>query len=376
MRSAAVAEFPLRTDCIQFNHASYGLSSLRVIDEGERLRCEIESDPTVHLGSALTARLEMQSSNVASALGVESDRMTLCTNATSGAAAVIASVPLTSTSTVVVLDVEYSSIRRAWEIACGKAGAALLTVSVPVPLRSTADLLAELDARTPGPVDYLQISAITSSTAIELPIPALAAWAKQRGGRLVVDAAHVPGHIPLTPRQWGASAVFGTLHKWLPTLRPVGFLWLDPELDDLIRPAEVSLTWDSSSLVERFSWPGTFDPTPRLCVSTAVDQWREWTSGELIDGCKALADNADRAIVDSGARLTSAPEYRPPRLRAYILDGANPLQVKDLLRSDGIRAWVGQGSHGDCLLRLATHIYNDENDVDRVTHRIKEVLSR
>ncbi|MFG2446462.1 aminotransferase class V-fold PLP-dependent enzyme [Nocardia fluminea] len=376
MKSAAAAKFPLRADIIQFNHASYGMSSLRVIEEGERLRREIESDPTVYLGAELTARLEVQAADVACALGIGQDRMTLCTNATSAAAAIIASVPLSSNSVVVILDVEYSSICRAWETACEKAGASLISVSVPIPFESTIDLLAELDARIPGPVDYLQVSAITSSTAIELPMSELGNWAAQRGARLIVDAAHGPGHIPLKPGQWGASAVFGTLHKWFPTLRPVGFLWLAPELDTLIRPAEVSLTWDSSSLVERFSWPGTFDPVPRLTVQTAIEQWGEWESDGLIDGCKKLADIADHAMADSGARCTSAPEFRPPRLRAFILDGANPLQVKDLLQAAEIRAWVGQGAQGECLLRLAPHIYNDENDVDRVTHRIKEVLSR
>ncbi|WP_328410739.1 aminotransferase class V-fold PLP-dependent enzyme [Nocardia sp. NBC_00403] len=374
MKSAAVEDFALRCELIQFNHASYGLSSRRVIAEGERLRRQIESDPTLHLGSELTRRLTAQTISVAEMLGVDSTRLTLCTNATSAAAAIIASVPLNADSTVVVLDVEYSSIRRAWEIACTKAGARLVSVAVPVPFESAAALLAVLDDQVPGLVDYLQISAITSSTAFRMPAPALGAWVEQRGGRLIVDAAHVPGHIPLLPELWGAAAVFGTLHKWFPTLRPVGLLWLTPELD--IRPAEVSLTWDSPDLVERFSWPGTFDPVPRLCTETAVAQWLEWQDAGLLDDCEQLADTADQAMVDIGARRTATTEFRPPRLRSFILDGVTAPQVKDALRVAGIRAWVGHGAGGECLLRLATHIYNDENDVDRVTNRIQEVLSR
>ncbi|MFD4460121.1 aminotransferase class V-fold PLP-dependent enzyme [Nocardia sp. NPDC058480] len=374
MNLAAVEDFPLRAGLTQFNHASYGLSSLRVIAEGERLRRQIESDPNLHLGAELTQRLTAQSASVAEVLGLDSARMTLCANATSAAAAIIASVPLGASSTVVVLDVEYSSIRRAWEVACAKAGARLITVSVPIPLESTTALLARLDRQVPGPVDYLQVSAITSSTAIQMPIPALSVWVEQRGGHLILDAAHVPGHLPLPPGLWGAAAVFGTLHKWFPTLRPVGLLWRTPEFD--IRPAEVSLTWDSPDLVERFSWPGTFDPVPRLCMDAAIGQWREWQADGRLDDCEALADMADRAMVDFGARRTAATEFRPPRLRSFILDGVTPLQVKDALHGAEIRAWVGQGASGECLLRLSTHIYNDENDLDRVTHRIQEVLSR
>ncbi|MFC4376931.1 aminotransferase class V-fold PLP-dependent enzyme [Nocardia halotolerans] len=374
MKPEASAAFALRPDLTQFNHASYGLSSRRIIAEGDRLRLQIESDPTVHLGSELTRRLAAQTTSVAEVLGVDGTRMTLCANATSAAAAIVASVPISPDSTVVVLDVEYSSIRRAWEIACSKAGARLVSVAVPVPLESTDALLATLDDQVPGRVDYLQVSAITSSTAIRMPLPALGEWVEQRGGRLIVDAAHGPGHIPLPPELWDAAAVFGTLHKWFPTLRPVGFLWLNSELD--VRPAEVSLTWDSSDLVERFSWPGTFDPVPRLCMETAIGQWLEWQSAGLIDDCVKLADAADQLLADVGARHTAATEFKPPRLRSFILDGVTAPQIKDALLAAGIRAWVGNGAGGECLLRLATHIYNDENDVDRVTNRIQEVLSR
>ncbi|MFE5474842.1 aminotransferase class V-fold PLP-dependent enzyme [Nocardia sp. NPDC056541] len=374
MKPAAVVDFALREGLTQFNHASYGLTSRRVATEGERLRQELESDPTVHLGSELTRRLAAQTASVGQALGIDDVRMTLCTNATSAAAAVIASVPLNPNSTVVVLDVEYSSIRRAWEIACAKAGARFVLVAVPVPLESTAALLAALDGQVPGQVDYLQVSAVTSSTAIRMPVSALGAWVDQRGGRLIVDAAHGPGHIPVLPELWGASAVFGTLHKWFPTLRPVGFLWLTTEFD--VRPAEVSLTWDSADLVERFSWPGTFDPVPRLCAATAIGQWLEWQTSGLLDDCAELANTADQALADVGARHTAATEFRPPRLRSFILDGVTAPQVKDVLGAAEIRAWVGNGASGECLLRLATHIYNDENDVDRLTNRIQEVLSR
>ncbi|MFD3596339.1 aminotransferase class V-fold PLP-dependent enzyme [Nocardia sp. NPDC058640] len=367
-------EFALRPDLTQFNHASYGLSSRRVMAEGGRLRQQIESDPTLHLGPELARRLAEQTTSVAHALGVDGARMTLCTNATSAAAATIASVPLNEDSTVVVLDVEYSSIRRAWEIACTKAGARLVSVAVPVPLESTAALLAALDDQAPDQVNYLQVSTITSSTAIRMPLPALGEWVEQRGGRLIVDAAHGPGHVPLSPELWGASAIFGTLHKWFPTLRPVGLLWVEPELK--IRPAEVSLTWDSVDLAERFSWPGTFDPVPRLCVGTAIEQWLEWQTAGLLDDCEKLADTADRALADIGARPTAATKFRPPRLRSFILDGVTAPQVKDALQAAEIRVWVGNGADGECLLRLATHIYNDENDVDRVTNRIQEVLSR
>ncbi|MGK8523583.1 aminotransferase class V-fold PLP-dependent enzyme [Nocardia asteroides] len=343
---------------------------------GERLRAQLESDPTRHLGAELTGRLETQSALAARALGLDADRTALCANATSGAAAIIASLPLSSADTVVTLDTEYSSIQRAWQIACARAAARLITIPVALPFHSPDQLLADLDASVPNEVTYLQASLISSSAAIQFPVTVLADWVRGRGGELILDAAHGPGHIPLTPTEWNAAAVFGTLHKWLPTLRPVGFLSLAPHMLDRVRPAEVSLTWDAGNLVERFSWPGTFDPVPRLCLDTALTQWSRWYAGGDFDECRRLADTASDALARIGARPTATAKYSPPRMRSFILDAVTVTEVVTALQSARLRAWVGPGASGECLLRIATHVYNDQHDIDALTNQIQEVLSR
>ncbi|MEV6274878.1 aminotransferase class V-fold PLP-dependent enzyme [Nocardia sp. NPDC051832] len=376
MKTIAQNEFSLSPDLIQLNHASYGLTSRQVMSAGERVRRHIESDPTVHLGSGLTDQLTEQTTLMAAAFGLNAAQTTLCTNATSGAAAIITSLPLTSGDVVVVLDAEYSSIQRAWEIACTRTGASLVRVPLDLPFTGPDQLLAALDAHVPGTVTYLQVSLISSSAAIWFPVAEASAWVRRRGGRLVVDAAHGPAQVALTPDEWGAAAMFGTLHKWLPTLRPVGFLWLATEFIDSIRPVEVSLTWDSPDLIERFSWPGTFDPVPRLTLHTAIEQWRNWQQDGLLAECEKLADTATEILAELGAKPTAVDGFAPPRMRAFVLDRVDVPEVKTALQHAGVRAWVGPGPRNECLLRAATHIYNDVGDIDILAARVKEVLAR
>ncbi len=369
-------DFPLSPDIIQLNHASYGLASHEVLEAAERLRVHIESDPTRYLGAELTENLRTQAGLAATALDLDGDRTTLCSNATSGAAAIIASLPLGPGDTVVVLDTEYSSIHRAWEIACARSGARCLTVPVPLPFIDFESLSVTLDGSVPDSVTYLQASLISSSTAIRLPIADLSAWARLRGGRLILDAAHGPGHVELEPTDGIVAAAFGTLHKWLPAARSVGFLWLAPQLIDIVRPAEVSLTWDSSDLIERFSWPGTFDPVPRLCLGVALRQWQRWHTTGRLAGCEKLADYASEVLTGPRARPTAGQRYLPPRMRSFILDGVTVAEVKAALLESGIRAWVGPGSNEECLLRISTHIYNENADIDLLAEKLQEVLPR
>src|SRR5690606_6037768 len=267
VRAERLRDFPLDPGVVMLNHASYGVTTHESMAGAERLRRGIEADPLRVLGTdELTPRLRAQADALAAAESLDPSLTTLCANATSGAAAVIDSVRPRPGAAVVVLDTEYSSVQRAWEVKCERAGAPVIRVPVPVPLDGVSELVGALDAAVPGEVAYLQLSLVSSSAAIHFPVAEISAWAGERGGRVVLDAAHGPGHVPLEPEAWNVAAMFGTVHKWYPTLRPVGLLWLDETLVDHVRPAEVSLTWDSPDLVERFSWPGTFDPVPRLGV--------------------------------------------------------------------------------------------------------------
>jgi len=160
--------------------------------------------------------------------------------------------------------------------------------------------------------------------------------------------------------------MFGTLHKWFPTPRPVGFIWLATELRDAVRPAEVSLTWDASDLVERFAWPGTYDPTPRLCVGAAMERWVAWRAAGDLDRCAGLAGYASSRLGEVGGVPTSCESMRPPRMRAVVLEGPHPERVRAAMDDAEIRAWTGAGPGGETMLRVATHVYNDESDVDRL----------
>ncbi|WP_162240394.1 aminotransferase class V-fold PLP-dependent enzyme [Nocardia arizonensis] len=342
--------------------------------EAEAVRLRIESDPTRYLGVELQGRLRRCGEDTARFLGVDAGQTTLCANATSGAAAVIGSVPLRSTDTVVVLDTEYPSVVEAWRVVCARVGARCQVLEVPLPFRGVDRLLADLDAHVTTDVTYLQMSLISSSASLRLPVGAVSEWVRNRGGQIVLDAAHGPGHVELAPAlDDGVVAAFGTLHKWLPTARPIGFIWLAPRLVELVRPAEVSLTWGAANLIERFSWPGTFDPAPRLCVSTAFGQWTRWRDAGHWENCAALADAASSTLTELGMASTATPEYRAPRMRSFILDRVTVADVKAALGPAGVRVWVGTAPSGRTLLRISTHIYNDHADIDRLVNRLAEV---
>jgi isopenicillin-N epimerase len=349
------------------NHASFGVMTSSIMEQAERERAALEYDSLALVDvEALVPRMRQAAARGARQLGLAEGSFALSQNATTGAAAIMRSLPLGPGDRVVVLSTEYASIVRGWQVRCDEADAEFIPLHVPLPLTSIEQLIDALDEQVRGNVAIAQLSLVSSSTAIAFPVRELASWFKERGAIVVLDAAHGPGHVPLDPRAWGVDAMHGTLHKWFPTPRPVGFLWLDDDLRDVVRPAVVSLTWDSSDLVERFSWPGTYDPTPSLCVEAALDQWAAWERSGALRQCEALSAYASARLTEARGVPTSSEAFYPPRLRAVMLPNVSRDDLRAAIGAAGLRVFTGVGPRDETMLRVSTHVYNDESDVDRL----------
>ncbi|RYV52294.1 aminotransferase class V-fold PLP-dependent enzyme [Pengzhenrongella frigida] len=362
------AQFALDPRLTYLNHASYGAPSLAGLDHADLERRYLERDTAPRLGGELLDRLRTGAQAVAARLGAEPGSVALVANTTEGAAALASSVPLGAGDRVLMLDVEYSSVIRAWQVRCAAVGAHLDLVHLPLPAteESVLRLLRGADPR----VRVAVISAITSSTALRLPLARVADWARTAGVELLVDGAHAMGHLELDVSAVPCGAVFGSLHKWLPVPRSVGFLWLAPHLRDLVRPAAISLYWDADDLVERFGWRGTWDPAPALGLGRAWAEHQQWSeSGHLLRAA-ALASEAGDVLGELGLVPTCDGALLAPRLRAFACPDLALADLDAALLRDGVRAWTGLSAAGQTLLRVSTHVYNDGDDLRALAHAV------
>lgn len=365
-------DFELAAGLVQLNHASFGAPTRAALLRAEERRRAIERDTATALGPELVAGLREQAEVLAREIGAGPGSTALTAGSTEANAALATSLPLAPGDHVLLLDVEYPSVLRAWAVACERAEAVLDVARLALPA-SADGVLRAVDVAHPA-TTVVVISAITSSTAAALPVADVAALCRARGATLVVDAAHVVGHAPLDVAALGADAVFGSVHKWLPVPRPVGFLWLAPRLLPVVRPAAVSLTWDSDDPVERFAWRGTWDPAPVLGLADALAEWRAWRRAGELDDATAVADHLDAGLTATGLRPTAEARLRPPRLRAFLADGVGLEELRRALDDAAVRAWTGTAPDGTTTLRVATHVYSERADLDPLAAAVRAAL--
>ncbi|MDR2453560.1 MAG: aminotransferase class V-fold PLP-dependent enzyme [Bifidobacteriaceae bacterium] len=364
--------FPLDPGIAYLNHASYGAPLRRLLAAANSTREATERDTALRLGRGLVAALHRVAGSIQQRLATQGGQLAVVPNATAANNALAASLELGPGRSVALFDSEYSSVIRCWQAHAARRGAALRVLPLELPA-TRAQILDALDSLDDA-VGAFVASAVSSTAAVAMPLAEISGICQERGIRLVVDAAHMLGHMDQALAGCAPSAVFGSLHKWLPSPRPAGFLWVADGLADQVKPAAVSLTWDEPGFLERFSWWGTWDPAACLTVPEGFEALDLWRQEGRVTQAEDLAEAMSRSLAEAGLKPTTEPALAAKRLRAFLAPRLSPDLLRSAVDAAGVRAWVGQEPRGATVLRLSTNVYNDQRDSARLVATVAQAL--
>jgi len=375
------------------NHGAFGACPRAVLAEQQRLREELERNPVEFLARQLPARLDAARQRLADFLGADPAGLVFVANATTGVNTVLAGLELAPGDEVVTSDHLYNACRNAIDVVARRRGAVVRTVPIPFP-GVTRELvrdsvLAAVGART----RLVVLDHVTSPTGLVLPVEELVAPLDRLGVDLLVDGAHAPGMLPLALDALGCAYYTGNCHKWICAPKGAAFLWLRADRRERIRPLVVSHGANTprpgrSLLHDEFDWVGTDDPTPYLCVPTALDTLEAMVPGgwpEIRRRNRELALAARRLV---GAELDIAEpcgDEMIGSLAALPLPGSpgpaspvgesDPLQA-EIYREHRIETLVyGWPALGLRLLRISAQLYNSLDQYRRLATALARELA-
>jgi isopenicillin-N epimerase len=305
-RSPLAVHWSLDPDVVYLNHGSFGAAPTAVLERQAELRARLERQPVRFLARELEGLLDEARGPLAAFVGAEPDDLAFVANATSGVNAVLRSLELRPGDELVLTSHEYGASRNALGYAAERAGAEAVVAELPFPVGSEDELVdAVVGALTPR-TRLLLLDHVTSPTALVLPVERLAAAAAERGVVVLVDGAHGPGMVEVdlaALERAGVGMYSANCHKWICAPKGSGFLWVQRDLQPLVRPTSISHgasspRTDRSRFRLEFDWTGTFDPTPWLAVPAALG-----LLGSLYPGGWAELRARNRALALAGRRL-------------------------------------------------------------------------
>jgi isopenicillin-N epimerase len=373
--------FSLDPSIAYLNHGGRGVVPVSAQRALQRLRDEAESNPILFFRD-LPQRIAHTRRHLATFLGADPEGCALVSNTTMGTGIVLQSLGLRAGDEVLLTDHRYGAVAFTVDRECRRSGA--VARAVPVPLDSTDDqIIATLgEALRPGRTKLLVVDQISSATARRFPVEKITAVAREQGVPVLVDAAHVPGMLPVAVDEIGADFWVGNLHKWAYAPRGTALLCVAPRWRDRIDPLAISWQQDSG-FPDRVEWQGTLDYTPWLAAPTGLFTLRTLGLDRVREHNAALAAYGQKVV---GAALGLSPGDLPdpgapevamrivplPGGRAATIDDAMALEARiadELATVVAVFSWNGRG-----WLRLAGQVYNVRAEYDRLAEGLPRIL--
>ena len=364
------------------NHGSFGAVPLGVQRAQQRLRDEIEGNPLKFYAQGLLDRIVHTRRHIAAFLGADPDSSALVPNTTAAVALVLQSVRLGPGDEVLLTDHAYGAVALAVRRQCRRVGATARTVALPLGAPDAEVVSRVRTALRPGKTKLVIVDQLASATAQVLPVQGISRAAQAHEIPVLVDAAHVPGMLPVNVGAIGADFWVGNLHKWAFAPRGTALLAVAPGWRRRIDPLVVSWEQDAGFPIS-VEFQGTLDYTPWLSAPTGLFTLRTLGIEAVQRHNAALAAYGQRVV---GAALGTAPGDLPepggpgamrivplPAGLATTQAEAQALRqhIADKLATEtAVNAWGGRG-----WLRLSAQVYNRPDEYERLAERLPPLLT-
>jgi isopenicillin-N epimerase len=162
--------------------------------------------------------------------GCRPQELALTHNTTDGMNIVANGLDLHAGDEVVMTDQEHSGGSCCWLQKQARYGIVVRQVKLPLPPKSPEDIADRLVSAIGPRTRVLSFSGITSPTGLILPVRLICDAARAKGVLTLVDAAHMPGQLPLNFHQLGCDFLACSPHKWMMTTSGCGLFYGREEL--------------------------------------------------------------------------------------------------------------------------------------------------
>lgn len=354
------ADIPVCEDTVYLNTGASGPSPRRIIRAASEEQAWHENEATVDPGPYVSAyeRYDETREAVAGLLGASVGEIALTGSTADGISRVANAMDWEEGDAIVRTDLEHPAGVLPWD-RLREEGCEVREVACPAGTPDMDELKeAVRDAR------LVCLNSVSWLHGSRLPLREVTEIAHDAGARVLVDAVQSPGQERVRPREWGADVVVGAGHKWLLGVWGSGFLWVDPDFVDELRPRHVGYRSVDDSAAYPLDYHdgarrlevGTANLAPYAALREAIAVHEELGIGTIRDRIEELTDRLKAGLPDE--RLVSPHEFESG-LVAFEVDDAEG--VVERLAERGIH--VRSVPRPDTV-RASVHAFNDETDVD------------
>ncbi len=365
-------DFAFAPGLVYLQTGSLGPSPRPVIERTIAMWRELELDPAHYAYGVHEQAMDVVRAKAAAFIGCDTDELVLTKNTTDGINSVAQGLTLAAGDRVLTTDQEHPGGRVGWDYVARRFGVVIDVVPIAA-TEHDANAIVDRFAKAITPrTRVLSFSHLLSSTGLRMPVAELSALATSRGCLSVVDGAQAVGGIVVNVKALGCDVYATSGHKWLLAPKGTGLLYLTKRMGTAVAPialesgrAAYSASSGVTSLPSVLGMEAAFDYMNAIGVQRV-----EAHNLALRDRLFVALQQVPTLRVVSPASGPMTSPLLTFALPARVESGAFRQKMHKTHRIQ-LKGVPSQWLNG---IRVSTHLFNTERDVDALVSALHTEL--
>jgi len=353
------------------NNGTLGPMPRVVFDANERYMREIMENPT---DGGHAEELEKVREKVAQFVGATADEIALTRSTTEGMNIFAHGFDWKSGDEVVYCTHEHGGGTGPYKTLEKRVGMKIVNVDIPAPPASVDQIVGLYEKAITPRTKVIMVSHVTYVTGLVTPIKELADLAHRKGLLISVDGAHPLGLMDLNLHATGVDHYSAAGQKWLMCGTGNGVCYVKREVQDRIwnlmgPPA------DPKRGARKYEEFGQRNVPSALGMGAAIDLQNAIGKKNIEARDRALSTRLRNGLKDiPGVKVWTSND--PALSSALTLFSIRDIPMANVQKAimNRDRVWIrtmGTGNLNGC--RVATHLYNMPEEVDRLIGSVKYI---
>lgn len=368
-------EFLLDKDWTYLNNGTLGPTPKPVYYTLMEKYHDLAQDPGQPNADQSAAATEVRR-KAAAFMGADEDEIALVRNTTEGMNFMLGGLDLKAGDEILVTFHEHGGGLNPCRLKAKRAGAVIKEVRWPAPADDPNVVLQAFnDAMTPRS-KLMMVSHVMYQTGSGVPLKELAALARSKGIITCIDGAHPPGMLKMDMHDLGVDYYASSSHKWLCAPTGCGILYLRRASQEQLWPTVVASGWDNPDLgaarYDRFSQRAH----PLVLAQGAAMDFQTAIGRERVEQRIRSLYDYSRKKLSALPGITFHTSNNPQLnngLLGFTLPGLKNDDIVETLKRRH-RIWTRTMAHDLNAVRIATHIYNTEEQIDALHAGLEDCM--
>jgi selenocysteine lyase/cysteine desulfurase len=305
-------------------------------------------------------------------LGADLEEMALTRNATEGMNAVAQGIDLEPGDQILTTNHEHPGGSLCWEHVARRTGAEVVRIEMPAPVESAEQVVALVEDHITSRTRVCSFSHVCTVTGLVMPMARIAEITRPRDILLVCDGAQAPGQLDVDVHALGVDTYASSSHKWLLAPKGTGLLYIRQGVQERVRP--MSLDAGFGAYTGSF---GTRNIAIALAHGAAIDFHETIGLDRIEERCRQLRRRVRSGLeqVEGLRILTPTSEELTAGIVTVSLVDGDYREVRRILHEEHDIVLKNGRPEYDAI-RISTHIFNSEADVDRMLDAFPAAMAR